>query len=442
MNVIRYKKSNFKTYLKNHFEKNAYLNNGFNCKLNLKIKPVISLCVSGGGFRSMLGTLGILQGLEELSLLNSVSYTSTLSGSSWAVLPWILSGQNIKKFSSDLTNRLDSFNSLKNFSSIDFEKIKLYKNFFMSFYDLFLEQKKLKKEKDLEFNFIDLYGLFISFIILENPELNFNKSLYSLTKNLNNYPYPIFNAASELGNKGYEWFEFTPYYLGNRKINYFLDSNDFNLNISSLIGILGSSFSGSFKDIIKRFIQLPLPNDFIEILEKTKNRLDSSFWGSKRLSSASIENFAYGLDSPFKDQKAFTLFDGGYISNLPLESLLNQEVQSDIIFVIDNAAILPQTAVLKDTESQLLKKGFRLPKIDYDKAKEQNISIFKGQLGEPTIIYIPLKKDLSYSRSFDPSLEKFCATTNLFYSKKQAEKLIGLSRHVIKNNKDKIFDLL
>ena len=449
MEIQQYKSNNYNFNNKERLENiKKNFDNNFDLKLNKKKYPVISVCASGGGFRSMLATLGALEGLQSLGLLDSIYSISTLSGSSWAVLPWVLSGKNISEFNRNFSAKLDRFYSLKNLSKIDFNKLKMYKKFFLNFYNLSFKQRELKQKNKQEFGFVDLYGIFISLIILDELNLNIlDLTLDDLAKNTKQgqFPQTIFSVASQLNGFKYEWFEFTPNYLGSEHINYLLNAKSSNVNIVSLLGILGSSFSGSFKDILKRILQLPLPVDFIDIIEKTKDRVESTAWGSKRIGSAYLlDNFTYGIkDSPIKNLKKFPVFDGGYISNLPLETLLNQDVKSDIILVIDNAGILPQTSVLKDTEDQLRKKGYKLPKIDYSEARSQSISIFKSEDKDtPTIVYMPLKKDLSYSTSFDPQLEKFCGTTNFFYSKQQAEKLMGLTRHVVEKNKDKLLELI
>lgn len=441
MKIVRYKNKNSELFIKPRLEK---IEKNFNLAIGKKINLTVSVCASGGGFRSMLATLGVLRGLHDLKLLNSIHYISTLSGSSWIVLSWILSGKGIVQFHENLVSQLDEIYCLKSLSKFDVEKLKSYKKFFLRFYKVFISQKNFKQKKGQKLNFIDLYGIFVSMIIFQDFGVNFQDlTLHQLSKKLERgkYPYPIFSATSELNNHKYEWFEFTPHYIGSKEISFFLDSESFDKNIITLLGILGSSFSGSFKDVLNRIIQLPLPLDFVDFLDKTKNKLESGNWGNKRIGAAYLDNFAYGLNSRIKNIEKIPVFDGGYISNLPLEPLFNQEVASDIVFVIDNAGILPQTSVLKDTVTKLLKKGIKLPEIDYEIAKKQSVSIFKGDPGVMTIIYIPLKKDLSYSKTFDPQLDKFCGTTNFFYSKKQAERLIGLTRHVIVSNKDKIFEL-
>ena len=51
--------------------------------------PQTAVCFSGGGTRSMAATVGQLRGLVALGLLDRVGYLSCVSGSAWAVVPYI-----------------------------------------------------------------------------------------------------------------------------------------------------------------------------------------------------------------------------------------------------------------------------------------------------------------------------------------------------------------
>lgn len=68
---------------------------GVNLNDNQTLK--IAFCASGGGYRAMICTLGFLIGAQEIGLLDCTLYTSTLSGSTWAVGPWT-------QLQTDLTN--------------------------------------------------------------------------------------------------------------------------------------------------------------------------------------------------------------------------------------------------------------------------------------------------------------------------------------------------
>ena len=63
--------------------------------LILQSKPDIGICFSGGGSRSFSSTLGYLQGLVELNLMNNVKYISSTSGGAWAITAYIYHDPNV-----------------------------------------------------------------------------------------------------------------------------------------------------------------------------------------------------------------------------------------------------------------------------------------------------------------------------------------------------------
>ncbi len=60
--------------------------------------PQTAVCFSGGGTRSMAATVGQLRGLAACGLLDRVGYLSCVSGSAWAVVPYL--------YAADATERL------------------------------------------------------------------------------------------------------------------------------------------------------------------------------------------------------------------------------------------------------------------------------------------------------------------------------------------------
>ena len=59
--------------------------------------PRTAVCFSGGGTRSMVATLGQLRGLAMLGLLDQVGYLSCVSGSAWAVTPFVYAGDGVDR---------------------------------------------------------------------------------------------------------------------------------------------------------------------------------------------------------------------------------------------------------------------------------------------------------------------------------------------------------
>ena len=54
-------------------------------------KPItIGVACSGGGYRAMIASLGFFKGMADTGLLDATMYASSLSGSTWFLVPWTL----------------------------------------------------------------------------------------------------------------------------------------------------------------------------------------------------------------------------------------------------------------------------------------------------------------------------------------------------------------
>ncbi len=401
--------------------------------------PRIAICASGGGFRAMFAALGLLDGFNEMNLLDNVLYYNAISGSSWTVISWLASGKDFNSFKEKfLSYGEDKFWIPSKNASIKIGNL--------------LQQKILYKQP---FNVIDYYGTLLTDKLLKHRDSQQFSTVISdimIKDNLIEFPYPIFNAAFR-ANQKYELLEISPYEIGSDYLNSYIPNwalgRDFDsgesknivpeISLGFLMGILGSSFSASINDILK-YIKENMPensylyNSVAKLTEKTHS-------STKKFSPAKVANFSYNIEnSPIKDKKTLELVDGGYVSNIPLISMLKPERKIDIIFILDNKQEINSVAKnLKIAEDLVYKYGFKIPDIDYTNIK--NINIFKKE-GCPTIVYIPLKKNENYSKDFDPANAYFCNTINFYYTRKKAELLAGLTKHTILENKKLILDLI
>ncbi|MBD3232041.1 hypothetical protein GF322_05295 [Candidatus Dependentiae bacterium] len=434
-----------------------------NLKTNKK-KTRIAICCSGGGLRATLATSGLLHAFQEIELLDCITHISTLSGSTWTVIAWLFSNQRYDIFEQKLIKNLDHIDQLRKISNLNFEKFKQIKNLFKQTYVALTKNKNFKKKINQNISFIDLYGLLLCNLMLYDlGEKRFELKLSDLQQNLQNknHPFPIFTAASQLDSYKYQWLEFTPYFIGSYYLNSYVFPNEFGktfysgktldsfseLPISYLMAIFGSAFSTSLRDAIHKIGSILNKNEIQKIIQNTENLISNLTWANKKILPAQICNFTYGMqNSPIKNCNNISIVDGGYLCNIPLEPLLQPHRKLDIIFVLDNTSLkyIPAGFELKKACTTAQTKNLKLPIIDYEKAINENFSIFKNENDPhcPTIVYIPLKKDINYSKSFDPQTAKFCKTTNFFYSKKQGEMLSGLTRHIILKNKQKIYSLI
>ena len=70
--------------------------------------PKIALIGSGGGYRAMLCTTGSLVGADEIGLLDATTYITALSGSTWALGPWMAGGLPIAQFKQELMSIINT----------------------------------------------------------------------------------------------------------------------------------------------------------------------------------------------------------------------------------------------------------------------------------------------------------------------------------------------
>lgn len=183
--------------------------------------PVISFCASGGGTRAMLETIGWLTGAESIGILDIVQYASGLSGSTWALNPWALSGLSLKEYAHCIVPRLTKPLSVH------------------------LEEMTSKDRSDLllmlartyynngTIDFVHLYGGLLAHLFLKdvtNIDKPFDIGLSILQKNIISGDYPFIVSTSVVGARpeisdifGHKpSFEFTPLYSGSFELGNFV----------------------------------------------------------------------------------------------------------------------------------------------------------------------------------------------------------------------------
>ncbi|XP_061645455.1 cytosolic phospholipase A2 beta isoform X1 [Phyllopteryx taeniolatus] len=211
--------------------------------------PTIALVGSGGGSRAMTGLLGSLKSLEEIQFLDTVSYITGVSGSTWAMTAlskdenWSQDGidSTIAELRKELCKSV-----LSVFSP---EKLKYYK-----------QEMKEKMNEGHIVSLTDMAGLIYEQIVF-GKKITSTLSEQQRTVNEGQNPFPIYTAVSMKEKSGFhseaEWCEFTPYEVGFLKYGTFVRAEDFGsqfflghlvkklpeVRIPYLIGIWSSCFS-------------------------------------------------------------------------------------------------------------------------------------------------------------------------------------------------------
>ncbi len=422
-----------------------------NQSLDGKKIPKVALVFSGGGYRAMLYTTGALLGARNAGMLDCASYMVGLSGSTWAIGGWVLSGKPIDQYHDWLVRNIHY--GLTNISTTDARLIGeslLTKYFF-----------------DEPFDIVDLYGpLVANELFAEKGELKQRMTLSSQMEKVKalQLPFPIYTAiaAESLASES-KWYEFTPLEIGatwlgpqgmyvpswafGRK---FKNGSSVNFAPEQNFGVLMGTFGLAIGITITRLIQeIGLKDKFQTIF--VKNIIDRILLeaGEKRLTSSDFSNYTYQLSgSIYADNPKLKLVDAGIHINLPYSPLMGdrpERVVDIVIFVDASGDNLGND--LKLTAEFARKNGFKFPPIDYATVTKRVPTMFKDDTDPavPIVIYVPrivdqqLMREKRSQSEFKENILKIenfnveeciksghCATFNFKNTEAQARAMTGL----------------
>ncbi|NXY41561.1 PA24E phospholipase, partial [Ceuthmochares aereus] len=218
--------------------------------------PVVAVVTTGGGVRSLTAMFGSLLALQELGILDCVSYISGLSATTWTMAKlyedanW--SQKDLRGTVGDIRKRVIK------------SKLHCFSLDHMKYYERKLCERKQEGHK---LSFTDLWGLFID-CMLHHQECAHKLSDQQLAVNQGQNPLPIYlslNVKDNFSTLDFkEWVEFTPYEVGFLKYGAFVHSEDFGSeffmghlmkkipesHICFLEGTWSNIFSQSFMDAV------------------------------------------------------------------------------------------------------------------------------------------------------------------------------------------------
>lgn len=403
-------------------------------KLDDEQVPNIAFCLTGGGYRSSIASLGTLVGADEMGLVDSSTYISTLCGSSLPVISWLASKKTLQKYKKifDKSVKRTIFTPIMN--------LKLLRDVY---------ERKISFNQP--FSVVDLFGFMLADKLLDN--LKNKKQLEGLSSQKKliesgDYPMPIYAAVDSISN--YEWLEFTPYEIGSYFLNAYIPTWSFGRNFmngssvnyapeltySFYMGLFTSAFAWSVKDIFNLF-------DNCNLCKKAKKITQNSFMDETRLYPAYIPNFTYGMNrSPMCNIKNLKVVDAGFELVIPIPPLLKKERKIDLIIIEDYSTSMKD---LPKLEKYAKKFNAPFPKITGTNHNKKQISIFKDKNNPkaPVVIYMPFIKNEKFNTNFNPKKGndlKFCKNMNFVYNKEQFELVYGLAKQNILDNKEKIIN--
>ncbi|XP_021086349.1 cytosolic phospholipase A2 zeta isoform X2 [Mesocricetus auratus] len=217
--------------------------------------PVIAVLGSGGGTRAMTSLYGSLAGLQELGLLDAVTYLSGVSGSTWCISTLYKDPAWSQEPLQGPIERASARVCSSKAGLLSTEQLQYY-----------AREKEVWESRGHNMYLPDFWGLVIEYFLNqgENPaKLSDQQEIVSQGQN----PYPIYasiNVHTNVSGEDFaEWCEFTPYEVGFHKYGAYVPTELFGSEffmgrllrlwpeprLCYLQGMWGSAFAASLNEI-------------------------------------------------------------------------------------------------------------------------------------------------------------------------------------------------
>uniref|UniRef100_A0A8C3LEQ4 Phospholipase A2 n=1 Tax=Chrysolophus pictus TaxID=9089 RepID=A0A8C3LEQ4_CHRPC len=181
--------------------------------------PVVAIMTTGGGTRALTAMYAHLLSMQELNVLDCVSYVTGLSGTTWTMAnlyedpDW--SQKNLKKTLNDIRRHVLKNKFLACFAP---DRLKYY-----------LKELCQRKQEGHQISFTDLWGLIIESMFRDKDTQKLTDQQQALNRGQN--PLPIYlslNVKDKISDQDFrEWVEFTPYEVGFLKYGAYIRAEDF-----------------------------------------------------------------------------------------------------------------------------------------------------------------------------------------------------------------------
>lgn len=433
--------------------------------LSGKQVPRISVVCSGGGYRAMLGSIGAFSGLQSIGLLDSITYISGLSGSTWALGLWISTGMPIMKLKKYISKQL----------VFDFYKIKRHSSYKIAHMLL------VKAAFQQPLSTVDLFGAFLAEHLLKSF-FGDTSQMVRMSDQVNalqsgEFPFPLYSAVDgRINIQGdIPWYEYSPLEIGSAHYGLYVPtwaygrkfkdgtSLDFapEQSLGFHFGVFGSAYGGNFKAAWDRVLKDVVPSQAKSIIENTVLKSRAA---NIRFAWASVYNFMVGMDTKdsLKKNKVLKVVDAGIECDLPYIPVSGErkERKQDVLIFFDFSQKIPHS--LKSVERYARMKNLKFPVIDYTDIEKRTISVFKDDhdVDVPVVIYMPRITDQQMwkEKKGRPEYKKYrildgfhfeyclqfgpCRTTNFRYSLFDSQQVMDQMQFNVVANKDKIIQAI
>jgi phospholipase A2 len=423
--------------------------------------PKIALVTSGGGYRAMMMTLGCMVGAQKAGILDACTWVSTLSGSCWAVGPWISSGKSLEEFRAQLFGSLAG-HGLEDFSN---KELKLLINYLMV--PCVFKQPITPT---------DLFGGLLATRLLSwagDARHQVYLSQQAALVESGRVAIPIYTAVrADIGvadgSVDQEWYEYTPWEVGSAWLGMYVPTWAFGRSFYNGVsvdravekplgyhmGTMGSAFGADLATIYDQLVAgLKTKTKKIELQDFIGNQIINKL-ASDRIAWAQLHNFTRGMqDSPVNHVHSLRLVDAGLAGNLPYPPVSGERAERmpDMLLFFDFSQDIAGGVSLRDAEKYARENGLKFPVIDYAQIDKRAISVFRDDtdLEVPVVVYMPRTRDervMGYLKKpayadYKKLLENFdvqacindgtCDMFNFNYSRNKMDQLSGFAEFTI-----------
>jgi len=420
--------------------------------------PRIAIACSGGGYRAMLASLGVLVEFEKLGLLDCVTHISGLSGGSWSLLNVYASGA--RTFA----------------EALHMLRAKIEEPFLTPFIFPTTMMKELRERLLLEspLGIVDDFSWLIHHHWMR--DWSTHEDLWNLPRvseqayQLQNgdRPLPIYSAVTTVDDTvDYRWVELTPFTAGiaddiNAFVPMFAFGRRFNSQGSSVdatpepsVALVAATCGSAFCATVDQMLQNTV-NDarayraIRQFLHKDLHVSDELF-NTRLVTPCKFFNFIPKGKLGMDVKPLLNVLDAGCHFNIPLPPLLRREREIDIILALDQSA--GQGLLLSDSlpAAQEYAKKFNLPFPDIKRATEiehrmsttnpdedhrpftsastRILTVCPGDVRTrtPSILYMPLLANPEFDPTYFPRKDSSTSTFDFSYTKKECDQLTGLA---------------
>ncbi|XP_011353270.1 cytosolic phospholipase A2 zeta isoform X2 [Pteropus vampyrus] len=220
--------------------------------------PVVAVLGSGGGTRAMSSLYGSLAGLQELGLLDTVTYLKGVSGSTWCISTLYKDPAWSQVALQGPTERARARVCSSKMGAVSTERLQYY-----------AQELGNLESSGHSVSLIDLWGLLIEyFLYQEENSAKLSDQQEAISQGQNPYPiYASINVHTNISGEDFaEWCEFTPHEIGFPKYGAYIPTKLFGSEffmgrllklwpeprICYLQGMWGSAFAASLDEIFMK----------------------------------------------------------------------------------------------------------------------------------------------------------------------------------------------